>query len=178
MSGVVVLAVLERVELAAVEDLAMAMAADMIVDLVSEQHSMSDLEQVLEMTQLVFDSQGTLDKYIGDAIMAFWGAPLAVDDHRQHDHRSGHDPLCGLTGADLREPGLQHGDDQDDAQVGDYDDQMATISIDDDPSTRSAVIEVDDYARAHCRAQGSDAAASNEDGAPPREPFAPIGRLR
>ncbi len=34
-----------------------------------------------EMTQLVFDSQGTLDKYIGDAIMAFWGAPLAIDDH-------------------------------------------------------------------------------------------------
>ena len=36
-----------------------------------------------EMTQLVFDSQGTLDKYIGDAIMAFWGAPLAVDDHSE-----------------------------------------------------------------------------------------------
>jgi len=36
-----------------------------------------------EMTQLVFDSQGTLDKYIGDAIMAFWGAPLAIDDHSE-----------------------------------------------------------------------------------------------
>jgi adenylate cyclase len=28
------------------------------------------------MTGLVFSNQGTLDKYIGDAIMAFWGAPL------------------------------------------------------------------------------------------------------
>ena len=28
-----------------------------------------------EMTQIVFASHGTLDKYIGDAIMAFWGAP-------------------------------------------------------------------------------------------------------
>ncbi len=29
-----------------------------------------------EMTQLIFDTKGTIDKYIGDAVMAFWGAPL------------------------------------------------------------------------------------------------------
>jgi adenylate cyclase len=34
------------------------------------------------MSEDIRDShQGTLDKYIGDAVMAFWGAPVAFDDH-------------------------------------------------------------------------------------------------
>lgn len=33
------------------------------------------------MTKVVFDEGGTLDKYIGDALMAFWGAPVAQADH-------------------------------------------------------------------------------------------------
>jgi len=33
------------------------------------------------MTSLIFSNNGTLDKYQGDAIMAFWGAPLPERDH-------------------------------------------------------------------------------------------------
>ncbi len=33
------------------------------------------------MTNIVFEEGGTLDKYIGDALMAFWGAPVAQEDH-------------------------------------------------------------------------------------------------
>lgn len=32
------------------------------------------------MTAIVLDHGGTLDKYVGDAIVAFWGAPIASDD--------------------------------------------------------------------------------------------------
>ncbi|NJD18401.1 MAG: adenylate/guanylate cyclase domain-containing protein [Gemmatimonadetes bacterium] len=34
-----------------------------------------------EMTQIVMDEKGTLDKYNGDAIMAFWNAPKALPAH-------------------------------------------------------------------------------------------------
>ena len=33
------------------------------------------------MSELIYEQEGTLDKYIGDAIMAFWGAPDASPDH-------------------------------------------------------------------------------------------------
>jgi adenylate cyclase len=46
-------------------------------------------EQVVELLNAYFSQQsaavfaheGTLDKYIGDAIMAFWGAPASQPDH-------------------------------------------------------------------------------------------------
>lgn len=52
----------------------------------SEQLSASKLIELMneyleEMTQIVMEEEGTLDKYIGDAVMAFYGAPLQVEGH-------------------------------------------------------------------------------------------------
>lgn len=36
------------------------------------------------MTEIIIGNQGTLDKYEGDAIMAFWNAPIPQHDHQLH----------------------------------------------------------------------------------------------
>ncbi len=36
-----------------------------------------------DMTDVIFDHDGTLDKFIGDAIMAFWGAPIRIQNHAE-----------------------------------------------------------------------------------------------
>ena len=38
-------------------------------------------DYLTEMTDIILDEGGTLDKYEGDAILAFWNAPLAQPDH-------------------------------------------------------------------------------------------------
>ena len=38
-------------------------------------------EYMSDMTQIILDAAGTLEGYAGDAIMAFWGAPLPSEDH-------------------------------------------------------------------------------------------------
>ena len=40
-------------------------------------------EYLTEMTDILLNHQGTLDKYIGDAIVAFYGAPAPVEEHEK-----------------------------------------------------------------------------------------------
>lgn len=40
------------------------------------------------MTDIILARRGTIDKYIGDCIMAFWNAPLDDPDHAEHACRS------------------------------------------------------------------------------------------
>ena len=48
------------------------------------------------MTDILFRHEGLLDKYIGDAVMAFWGAPIAVPDHAARCCRAALDMLAAL----------------------------------------------------------------------------------
>ena len=41
-------------------------------------------EFLTPMTQVIHQHRGTIDKYMGDAIMAFWGAPLHDPQHARH----------------------------------------------------------------------------------------------
>ncbi|MCC5888344.1 MAG: adenylate/guanylate cyclase domain-containing protein [Gammaproteobacteria bacterium] len=55
----------------------------------SEGRSAQELKQILNelfspVTQTLLDHQGTIDKYVGDMIMAFWNAPLVDARHREH----------------------------------------------------------------------------------------------
>jgi class 3 adenylate cyclase len=52
----------------------------------SEKHSPVEITQLLNVylqaiTECIFKNGGTIDKFIGDAIMAYFGAPLAQTDH-------------------------------------------------------------------------------------------------
>jgi adenylate cyclase len=41
------------------------------------------------MTRIVHETQGTIDKYIGDAVMAFWGAPVRDAEHASKAVKAG-----------------------------------------------------------------------------------------
>ncbi len=41
-------------------------------------------EFLTPMTRVIHRHRGTIDKYMGDAIMAFWGAPLSDEQHARH----------------------------------------------------------------------------------------------
>lgn len=46
-------------------------------------------EYLTPMTKLIHENKGTIDKYMGDAIMAFWGAPLKDAEHARHALETG-----------------------------------------------------------------------------------------
>lgn len=60
---------------------------------ISEVLSATQLKKLLNdfftpITGIIFEHNGTIDKYVGDMVMAFWGAPLEDKDHRAHAVRS------------------------------------------------------------------------------------------
>ena len=60
---------------------------------ISEQNTPEDtalmLHRVLnELTEVVIEEKGVVDKYIGDCIMAFWGSPLALPEDEINACRS------------------------------------------------------------------------------------------
>ena len=50
------------------------------------------------MTDLILGNKGTIDKYMGDAIMAFWNAPLPVEGHVAHACRTALEMQARLVG--------------------------------------------------------------------------------
>jgi adenylate cyclase len=67
----------------------------------SERHKPSEVVSILNeylaaMTEIVFRWEGTLDKFIGDAIVAFWGAPLEQKNHAERPVRSALHMIEGL----------------------------------------------------------------------------------
>jgi len=60
---------------------------------ISEGLSPAQLSQFMNyyltpMTKIIHENRGTIDKYMGDAIMAFWGAPLENPNHARHALRT------------------------------------------------------------------------------------------
>jgi adenylate cyclase len=56
---------------------------------ISETLAADELKKMLNyfftpMTRIIFERRGTIDKYVGDMIMAFWGAPVHDPQHPQH----------------------------------------------------------------------------------------------
>ncbi len=54
------------------------------------------------MTEVILSHQGTIDKYMGDCIMAFWNAPLDDAEHALHATRAALAMLTALEGLNAR----------------------------------------------------------------------------
>ncbi len=62
-------------DLAGFTSIAENMPPEELVQLLNEYHT--------EMTEIIFEHQGMLDKYEGDAIMAVFGAPVEIENHAE-----------------------------------------------------------------------------------------------
>lgn len=54
------------------------------------------------MTDIVLAHGGTIDKYMGDCVMAFWGAPLDDPDHAQHAFDAAQGMLAAMADVNRR----------------------------------------------------------------------------
>lgn len=48
------------------------------------------------MTNIIMEHQGTIDKYMGDCIMAFWNAPLEIEEHEEKAVLAAQDMVNGV----------------------------------------------------------------------------------
>lgn len=65
----------------------------------SEKLTATELKSLLNryfspITKTIFEHQGTIDKYVGDMVMAFWNAPLDVKDHAELAVKAGFSMLA------------------------------------------------------------------------------------
>lgn len=71
-----------------------------ISEQISARELMVNISEYLDaVSKVIASERGTVDKYIGDAVMAFWGAPLPDEDHAFHACRAA--LRCQSTIADL-----------------------------------------------------------------------------
>ncbi len=68
---------------------------------ISEKLSPAQIVELLHdyftpMTRVITNNYGTLDKFIGDAIMAFWNAPIDIPDHKTKALRSAVEMVAAL----------------------------------------------------------------------------------
>lgn len=68
---------------------------------ISEGLDAEELSQLMDqyltpMTRIVHETKGTIDKYIGDAVMAFWGAPMRDTHHAARAVGAGLEMLAAL----------------------------------------------------------------------------------